>query len=263
MTANTRINMSLIKSAIRPLFMPVRRFAAKLVDLHEITTNHTIICKASHILAAEKVEGDYLEFGVFSGGSFIEAFHTMRAVYAHHRQTNSGRSQEDADKIGEIWKNMRFFAFDSFEGLPESQGIDSLGDDFSKGKYSFSEADFREKLDQSGVPMKKVEIVPGWFSDTCTDETIRKHAIKKAAVVHLDCDLYESAKQALDFITPLLTDGTILIFDDWYCFRGNPELGEQKAFAEWSASLPDWIFSEYQKEGPWSISFIANKRNGN
>ncbi len=252
--------MSGIKSAIRPFVKPIRRLAAKLVNLDEVTTNQTIICKASHILAAEKVEGDYLEFGVFSGGSFIEAFHTMRAVYAHHRQVNSGRSQADADKIGAVWNNMRFFAFDSFQGLPESEGIDKQGDDFSEGKYSFSETDFRAKLAQHGVPKEKVVIVPGWYCDTCTAETINQHQMDKAAVVHIDCDLYESAKDALNFVTPLLNDGTIIIFDDWYCFRGNPQLGEQRAFAEWSASLPDWIFTEYQKEGPWSISFIANRR---
>ena len=185
----------------------------------------------------------------------------MQAVYAHHQHSNAGRSQKDVSEIGRIWQDMRFFAFDSFQGLPESQGIDKQGHDFCEGKYSCSEADFRAKLVDRGVPLDKVVIVPGWFSDTCIDETIRNHAIKKAAVVHLDCDLYESTKQALNFITPLLTDGTILIFDDWYCFRGNPELGEQKAFTEWSLSLPDWIFSEYQKEGPWSTSFIANQRN--
>jgi hypothetical protein len=238
----------------------MRRLAKRLVGLDEVTTEQTIICKASHILAAEKVEGDYLEFGVYSGGSFIEAFHTMRAVYQHHQQINSGRSQEDADKIGAIWRERRFFAFDSFEGLPASEGIDKMSDDFFAGKYSFSEDDFRAKIADHGVPKEKSVIVPGWYNQSCTEETIRKHSMKKAAVVHIDCDLYESTRDALNFVTPLLTDGTIIIFDDWFCFRGNPELGEQKAFSEWTALLPDWTFSEYQKEGPWSISFIANQR---
>lgn len=82
----------------------------------------------------------------------------------------------------------------------------------------------------------------------------------KAAIVNIDCDLYESARVVLRFIESLLTEGTVLIFDDWYTFRGNPNLGEQRAFREWTATLTDWIFTEYQKEGPWRNSFIANRR---
>lgn len=59
---------------------------------------------------------------------------------------------------------------------------------------------------------------------------------------------------------PLLTDGTIIMLDNWYCFRGNPNYGEQNAFYEWRESMSDWIITEYQKEGPWRNSFIVNKR---
>lgn len=38
---------------------------------------------------------------------------------------------------------------------------------------------------------------------------------------------------ALEFVTDLLVDGTILIFDDWFLFRGRSDRGEQRAFAEW------------------------------
>jgi O-methyltransferase len=73
--------------------------------------------------------------------------------------------------------------------------------------------------------------------------------MKKAAIIHVDCDLYASAKIALEFVKPLLVDGTVIIFDDWYCFRGKSEFGEQCAFNEWITTLPDWSFTEYQKEG--------------
>jgi O-methyltransferase len=53
----------------------------------------------------------------------------------------------------------------------------------------------------------------------------------------------------------------VLIFDDWYSYRGNPGLGEQRACAEWRAQHPEWILTEYQKEGPWRTSFIVNARD--
>jgi O-methyltransferase len=165
----------------------------------------------------------------------------------------------DAAEIGAIWENMRFFAFDSFQGLPEPDRVDKQGRDFAKGKFKCTQNAFRDNLVKDGVPLSKVVTVPGWFEDTCTEETIMKYGMRKASIIHVDCDLYVSAKTALDFVKPLLTDGTIIIFDDWYCFRGNPNLGEQRAFNEWKATMTDWRFTEYQKEGPYRNSFIASR----
>ena len=117
---------------------------------------------------------------------------------------------------------------------------------------------FKKNISKSGLPLEKVVAVPGWFEETCVETTIQKYEMRKAAIIHIDCDLYSSTKSVLKFVEPLLVDGTILIFDDWFCFRGNPNLGEQKAFTEWAGTLADWNFVEYQKEGPWRNSFIAS-----
>ena len=56
----------------------------------------------------------------------------------------------------------------------------------------------------------------------------------KFAFVHIDCDLYESAYQVLDYLfgNDMLSDGCALFFDDWYCNRGNPRYGEHKAMGD-------------------------------
>ena len=60
---------------------------------------YQILCKAFKGLEAWKVpEGDYLEFGVFEGMSFKHACHLSKRF--NH-------------------KNMHFYAFDSFQGLPK------------------------------------------------------------------------------------------------------------------------------------------------
>jgi hypothetical protein len=110
------------------------------------------------------------------------------------------------------------------------------------------------------VPLNRVEIVSGWFNETLNEETLRKYRLKHAAIVHIDSDLYESAKLALTFLKPLLVDGTIIIFDNWYNFKGNPNLGEQRAFKEWLDENPNWIATQYQKEGVWRNSFILNNK---
>jgi O-methyltransferase len=250
-----------MKQTLKRALYPVRKIAARFVNINPINSDNTIISKAANIIAPEKVEGDYLEFGVFAGASFINAYYILRDVFIQHQKLHAGRTKDDAAKIKRIWDNMRFFAFDSFQGLPEPNGVDKKTNSFSVGKYTYTEKAFHENLIKKNVPLKKVVTIAGWFEETCTVETIKKFGMKKASIIHVDCDLYESAKTALEFVKPLLTDGTIIIFDDWYCFRGNPNLGEQRAFNEWKATMKDWIFTEYQKEGPWRNSFIASKRN--
>jgi O-methyltransferase len=238
------------------ILYPIRRLAARFVN---VDYTNTIIHKAATLIAAEKIEGDYLEFGVYRGHSFIDSYHIIKDLFKQQQILNGGRTEEDATEISRIWESMRFFAFDSFQGLPAVEGVDSEGRDFTKGKYACTEIDFHENLVKASVPLSRVVTVAGWFETTCRAETIRRFAMKKASIIHLDSDLNSSAKTALDFVKPLLTDGSIIIFDDWYCFRGNPNLGEQRAFSEWKATMPDWRFTEYQKEGPYRNSFIASK----
>ncbi len=250
-----------MKQMLKRILYPVRKLAARFVNIDPVTFENTITYKAANIIAAEKVEGDYLEFGVFTGNSFIHSYHIIKGVFEQHQKLHAGRTEQDAAEIRRIWDNMRFFAFDSFQGLPDPVGFDKETSDFARGKYTCAENTFHENLGKTGVPLDKVVTIAGWFEETCTEETIRKYAMKKASIIHVDCDLYASARTALEFVTPLLTDGTIIVFDDWYCFLGNPNLGEQRAFNEWKATMRDWIFTEYQKEGPSRNSFIASKRN--
>jgi hypothetical protein len=115
-------------------------------------------------------------------------------------------------------------------------------------------------LTARGVDTQKVKAVKGFFQDTLNETTARQLSLQRAAVVHIDSDLYESARLALRFITPYLGDGSVLIFDDWYQFAGNPDLGEQRAFREWRTGHPEWTVSEFQKEGAWRNSFIVSQR---
>jgi hypothetical protein len=243
-----------MKRYIKQALFPTRKFASQFVHVED-----TIIYKAATMIAPEQIEGDYLEFGVFAGGSFINAYTTLKAVFAAHQAVGGGRTKKEAQEIGEVWNRMRYFAFDSFQGLPELTGIDTQTRDFSAGKYSYGEEAFRNNLRRAGVPLEKVITVPGWFDRTCTEETIKKYQMKQAAIIHVDCDLYSSAITVLDFVGPLMADGAIIIFDDWYSYRGNPHMGEQRAFNEWKERLPGWTFTEYQKEGPYRNSFIASR----
>jgi O-methyltransferase len=248
-----------LKSTLRSFLRPVRVAGGRFFIRPSDDIKSTIVWKAAQVLSGELVEGDYLEFGVFDGASLANAFKTIRDVY-RQRASDERHSAEYRKQVLELWKKMRFFGFDSFQGLPELSPMDRQSNEFVKGKFAYSLSSFQRKLRAGRVDPGKVVIVPGWFEQTCTAETAEKYQMKAVSIVNIDCDLYESTRVALRFIAPLMVDGTVLIFDDWYSFRGNPELGEQRAFSEWKLSKPDWVFTEYQKEGAYRISFIATRR---
>ena len=243
---------------IRKLLKPFirnndRRFYKKSSD--------SIIAKASRFIACEMIEGDYLEFGVYQGASFISSYCWLNHQFHSRSSLDVGGVNQDADKNHRmsIWNNMRFFAFDSFEGLPELSVDDKATHDFQKGQYACSAEKFRDNVIAKGVPEQKLHLVKGFFDKTCTEETHVKHKLEKASIIWIDADLFSSTRDVLAFITPLIQDGTVIVFDDWFSFRGNPKLGIQKAFYEWSCSLGNtFVFTEYQRDSWKRMSFIAS-----
>ncbi len=154
---------------------------------------------------------------------------------------------------------MRFHSFDSFRGLPVPKESDKYSGQWAEGQMAFGEEDFRKVLDKNRIDMGRVSITAGWFKDTLNDATKKKLNISKAAVIWIDCDLYESTTPVLKFIKDYITDGTIVVFDDWHHFRGNPNYGEQRAFREWLAENPQFTASEFHKYFWHGNSFIIHK----
>ena len=210
--------------------------------------SHKIILNAALLTWWGPIDGDYYEFGVYDGTSLIDAFKTISAA---DRFCNSRWPE---------WKRgiprFRCFCLDSFEGLPKPAGIDVDGV-FSKGDFKCDEDTFIGNLQSAGVNLDRVEIIKGWYSDL-NRQTLEKNQMKTARIIHIDCDLYESTRDALAFCTYLITDGTLVIFDEWFLFSGHPYKGEQQAFREWQTANPNFICTEYMREFPFRNSFIVN-----
>ncbi len=217
----------------RPLFSHFNEFFA-------YSERERFLFKAMDYLRSNKIEGDYLEFGVSEGNTFISSYHI-------------------AQTMGKNLKAMRFIGFDSFEGIPPVKNkLDNEGfKHFNEGDYAFPYKSFVRRLEKSKVNMNKVHLVKGWYDKTLNIETKKKLKIEKAALVYIDSDLYESAVFVLDFVNDLLQNGAILVFDDWFCFRGDPNRGEQLAFKEWLTKNPKFESIEFQKFGWYGNSFIV------
>lgn len=260
-----------MKTPIKNLFYPIRKIASHFVNTGDIANTKMLkpIDLAADYVCSEGIPGDYLEFGVFKGNSFIEAYRRIEhsiGEWSSFRKTKmayTDRSKAEEAHRGVIPRAMRYFAFDSFRGLPELRGIDKEHQRLFEGRYDCSEELFRTNLRNNKVDAKKIVIVPGYYNQTLTDGTKKRFGLKSASIIMVDCDLYESSKIALDFITDLVVDGTVIIFDDWFAFRGNPNFGEQRACREWLDKNPDLSLTQYARWGPWQTSFIINKKEKN
>lgn len=237
----------------------IKEIANLQSGLQKLAESSQIVEKAFRVLG---FIGDYVEFGAYKGDSILQAYFAAKRVFDEIAAGAWNHSYDDKSVQSwfvNAWAGVRFIAFDSFKGIPEITGIDAIHRVFHEGTYACSEEEFRANIRKYGVPDSKVITVPGYFRDTLTDATVKRLELKRIAVLHIDSDLYESAKDALQFCTPFFVNGTIIIFDEWYQFYGHPELGEQRAFREWTAAHPDWIVTPFQKEGPFRNSFILNK----
>src|SRR5436853_5403287 len=151
--------------------------------------------------------GDYLEFGVYAGGTM---------TCADRARSAAGVEQ------------MRLIGFDSFEGLPaEAEQINP--ERWSAGMFACSPEEALENMRRGGVDTERVHLVKGWFDRTLTEATRREHGIERAGVIMLDCDLYSSSRAALDFSAPAIDRAAVLVCDDW---RHSGEHGQQRAFHE-------------------------------
>jgi len=97
----------------------------------------------------------------------------------------------------------------------------------------------------AGLDPERVVILKGWFHETLNDETARANRLGRIAVAWIDCDLYESTIPVLRFLTPRLSVGSVVIFDDWRCFRNLPDYGQQRACREWLDANPQIALREF------------------
>lgn len=165
--------------------------------------------------------GYYLEFGSYKG-------RTMRFCWRHTRHNF----------------NFTYIAFDSFEGLPDLAPIDAHAV-WKAGDFSIGEQDFIKVVTDAGMPPSRLQTVKGFYDQSLTPELQRRLLPRRAAIVYVDCDLYESTVPVLAFLPPFLQAGTIVAFDDWSCYFNRPDRGQRRAWSEFRQANPDLNFEPF------------------
>lgn len=172
------------------------------------------------------VEGHIAEFGTATGltaTSLAMALTKAKSFYAH------------IDRMHGI-SNRNLYLFDSFQGLPQARsGPDQqaphvISGIWGKGACKALNAVQLMDMVSGHTEKDSIHIFEGWYQDTLPQ--IEKGV--KFALVHLDCDLYESTFQVLDYLLANnhLSNGCLLFFDDWNCNHGSTSFGQRRAWEE-------------------------------
>jgi hypothetical protein len=127
-------------------------------------------------LRSVAIDGYYLEFGVYTGG-------TIRYI---------------AKRIG----RRTIHGFDSFEGFAEEWA------GFSLDKRAFDNKGRLPRVPNNVVLHRGYfdSSLPKWLADNPGP----------VAFVHVDCNLYSPTKTILDMLRPRLANGTVILFDEYF-----------------------------------------------
>lgn len=188
-------------------------------------------------LQVNRIDGSYLEFGSHEANTFRMALNTL------------GQYQKP-NKIN------HFFAFDSFQGMPEPEGID-------KQKIWCAAMNFTSEekfLQLVRYDDHRVTTVKGFYNDSL--RKFRLSSDQLPALLYVDCDYYSSTIEVLNWIAPYLKHGTLIAFDDWDCYFGDDFRGQRRAFNEFrEAEKKRFLFAEFMKISSGGMSYICLEKS--
>ena len=190
--------------------------------------------KAFKMLSFNRISGDYAEFGC-GQRSLTLAFRESRRVGL----------------------NCKLWGFDSFEGLPEREGLFDEHPKWVPGTMKEPIERLHQHARWYGLkPGTDYELVQGFYK-----ETLRRKALPQdLCLAYLDCDLHSSATDVLEFLQPRLKNGMIIAFDDYFCYSVEQMSGERRASLEMFTEDPGWNLVPYVQFGWFGMSFVVEAK---
>jgi len=164
--------------------------------------------KAVEYLSAAQIGGDFVECGVWRGGSMMCAAQTLLRAGDAARQ---------------------LYLYDTFEGMvaPDETDVDFSGqaassqlaaEDRDEASYIWAYSPLeavRRNMEMTGYPRDRVTYVRG-----DVEQTIPATMPSSIALLRLDTDWYSSTRHELQHLFPRLVKGGVLIIDDYGHWQG-------------------------------------------
>ena len=175
-------------------------------------------------LAVDAIGGDYLEFGVAFGNSMHSALYASKNA----RAKILGISSIDAHS--------------TWTGNLYNLSLEQIERKFRKfEQVRFVQCD-ATALSKPNLPFEIDSLRDG----------------RKAAVILFDMDLYGPTASALQWIRPMIQQGTFLIFDEYFAFGGARDRGESLAVTEFLQIFPELELRQFSTYGAGGVVFIVN-----
>ena len=221
----------------------LQNLVVKLVASIHPSIEHNIakiemLKKALFQCELERIEGGYFEFGIYEGTSLYAAATISLKLKS------------------EIQRNL--YGFDSFDS-----GFKYF-DNQDKHPF-FKEGDFKSSYEKALKRFKKyknVKLIKGYFEETIQGKDPEEICDQdKCAIIFLDCDLKNATQVALDFISPILQKGTIIIVDDYWAYKGDVNLGTCGALNSFLKQHSNIAVRDFCSYGYGGHSFIVTKVN--
>ena len=171
------------------------RRVARLIRKHTMITPDRIasLTRLSQLIEDAQTPGDFLECGVYKGGS--AALLARTATHSHLPRT--------------LW------LFDVFSGMPPATAVDGSEAPSWVGNLKSSAPRVERLLRRTGADLSRVRIVPGLFQ-----QTFPSVRIPQIALLNVDADWYESVKLCLDTFYDSVVPGGFVSFDDYHAWPG-------------------------------------------
>ena len=171
--------------------------ASKLVLIIPIVLSHNfskyfLIKNIIHTLSMDQVEGDYAEFGCFTGSSLKHSARCYKKYFSNNNR-------------------VKIYGFDSFEGFPE---------EVHKTFKSINFIASYEKVKMLEKKNMNIRIIKGFFEKNLNNKEI-KNDINKISFAFIDCDLAISSESVFKFMTNRLSNGAFIMIDDYFNIDAN------------------------------------------
>jgi hypothetical protein len=162
---------------------------------------------------ARALPGAFAECGVWRGGSVLAMILTLQQLGAEEREiylydTFEGMTEPTEHDVSPV-------APPALETWQQARENDERPWAQMFGSEVFSEDDVRRTVLSTGYPPERVHFVRG-----PVEETLPTGAPGQLALLRLDTDWYESTRHELVHLYPRLTDGGVLIVDDYGHWQG-------------------------------------------
>lgn len=153
---------------------------------------HENICEALEL--TKNLDGDYVEIGVYKGGSALTALNYLRNL----RDSKNNKV------------NRKAWLLDTFDGFTYDEAQNSSDAIWAGTHKLFGVKEtmdyIRETLTDIGVDFELVQ------ANICSD--MLPIGIKKIAVANIDVDMFEPTRDSLLKISPLVVEGGIIMCED-------------------------------------------------